>query len=166
MRGAARDAITRMHVPPGWLQSLEAIYARSTQLPPINTSRMLRGDFIERPFFGEPDCRHEEMFRSDYPLSGPLRGYMGMVSMKQRWTYRQELRRQGAFEDWWQLSTCLLPEWFKRAVKNDRRPGCEIANLQLRIRELLWRTACWQLDASRRRCQVCASVVSTVESTD
>ena len=114
---AARDAITRMHVPPGWLQSLEAIYARSTQLPPINTSRMLRGDFIERPFFGEPDCRHEEMFRSDYPLSGPLRGYMGMVSMKQRWAYRQELRRQGAFEGWWQSSTCLLPEWFKRAVK-------------------------------------------------
>jgi Glycosyl transferases group 1 len=115
---AARDAIVKNHTPSGWLPRLEEIYARSKELPPLDSNAMLSGDVEEFPFFDELDRRHEEMFRSDYPLSGHLRTYMGMVSMKQRWAYWKELRREGAFENWWQGSACLLPIWFKRLLKD------------------------------------------------
>jgi hypothetical protein len=119
---AARDAITRMHAPLGWLPNLEAIYAHSIGLPPLDNYSMLRSEEIERPYFGEPDRRHEDMFKSDHPLSVDLKGYMGMVSARQQWTYWNELRREGAFESGWQAATYLAPEWLKRVLKDRRWP--------------------------------------------
>jgi len=115
---AARDAIMTKHVPSGWLPSLEAVYARSIALPPLDNDSMLRGSEIERPYFGEPDRRHEDMFKSDHPLSVDLKSYMGMVPARQQWFYWNELRREGAFESGWQAATYLAPEWLKRVVKD------------------------------------------------
>jgi hypothetical protein len=115
---AAREAIASMHAPPGWLTYLEAVYTRSMELPPLDNTILLRGDDIERPFFGEPDRRHEDMFKSDFPISGALMGYLGMVPMRQRWNYWNEMRREGAFKNSWQASTYLLPEWLKRVLKD------------------------------------------------
>ena len=115
---AAREAIARMHAPPGWLTYLEAIYARSMELPPLDNQRMLKGDDEEQPSFGEPDRRHEDMFRSHFPLSGALKGFMGMVPARQQWAYWNELRRDGAFDNGWQAASYLLPEWLKRVLKD------------------------------------------------
>jgi hypothetical protein len=120
---AARDAITRMHAPSGWLPNLEAIYTHSMALPPLDNSSALSGDEIERPFFGEPDRRHEDMFKSDHPLSGHLKAYMGMVPARQQWAYWNALRRDGAFENRWQAATYLAPEWLKRALKDRLWPA-------------------------------------------
>ena len=115
---AARDSVTKINTPSGWLPSLEAIYARSRELPPLDNSGMLRIDLVEQPFYGEPDSRHEEIFKANYPISGHLKGYMGMVSWRQQRAYWQELRRDGAFENWREASTHLLPEWMKRVLKD------------------------------------------------
>ena len=117
---AARDAITKIHASTGWLPSLEAIYTRSMGLPPLDNSSMLQDDILERPFFGEPDRRHEEIFRSDYPLSEHLKSYMGMVPGRQQWAYWRELRRSGAFANSRQAFRYLLPEWLKRVLTDPR----------------------------------------------
>lgn len=116
--GAAQDAITRMHTPVGWLPTLEAVYTRSMELPPVDTARTLHADHLERPQFGEPDCRHEGMFKSEYPLSGHIKGYIGMLPARQHLAYWQELRRQGDFTSVWEASCHLFPEWLKRVLKD------------------------------------------------
>jgi len=120
---AACDAIMTKHAPSGWLPSLETVYARSIALPPLKNDNMLGGGETERPYFGEPDSRHEDMFKSDHPLSVDLKSYMGMVPARQQWIYWNELRREGAFENGWQAASYLAPEWLKRVVKDRRWPS-------------------------------------------
>jgi hypothetical protein len=114
----AQDAVTRVHAPPGWLSFLDDVYARAVALPPLDNTKLLASDETEQPFFGEPDRRHEDMFRSDYPMSEKLKSYMGMVNTRQHWVYWNELRRMGAFENWKEASRLMLPEWLRRVVKD------------------------------------------------
>ena len=115
---AACEAIQRLHVPPGWLTSLESIYERSMLLPPLDNIAMLHSAHVERPHLGEPDRRHEDMFRSHYPMSEKLKGYMGMAPLRQQLAYWNELRRAGAFHGLRDAVTCLVPEWLRRWLKD------------------------------------------------
>jgi glycosyltransferase involved in cell wall biosynthesis len=117
---AARAAIAEKHEPAGWLTHLEAVYKQSGELPPLDNSSMLSGNNIEHPSFDEPDRRHEDMFKSSYPLTEHRKAYMGMVPIRQQLAYWNELRREGAFENGRQAAAYLLPEWLKRVLK-DRR---------------------------------------------
>jgi hypothetical protein len=117
---AARDAIIKMHTPPGWLDFMERTYAAAADLPPLDAAAFLAGHAVEEPHFGEPDRRHQEMFQSSYPMSGHLKAYMGMVPWQQQFAYWQALRKDGAFSSAGEAASFLIPEWLKRSVK-DRR---------------------------------------------
>ena len=116
MGAAARDAVVSMHTPPGWLNYLNQIFDCAAALPPIQPSSIF-GELIESPAFGEPDCRHEDMFRSTFPMNQVIRGYLGVLPLRQRLRSWNDLRRKQTFQTTIQAASALAPEWIKRVVK-------------------------------------------------
>lgn len=113
---AGRAAVVSKHNPPGWTQLLEAVYARAAALPPLDNRPML--EEIERPFFGEPDCRHEDLFGGNYPTHQFLKSFIGMLPAHQHLAHWMELNREGAFRGPLNAASHLIPEWLKRFVKD------------------------------------------------
>jgi hypothetical protein len=112
----ARDAVAKEHNTPGWLRWMEAVYARSAELEPLDNRAMLQG--VEAPQFGEPDWRHEDIFGGNWPIEQFLKSYMGVLPLSQRIAHWRELDARGAFASKGSaLSHTLLPEWLKRALK-------------------------------------------------
>jgi hypothetical protein len=112
----ARDAVAREHNMPGWQRWLEAVYARSTELEPLDNRAMLQKS--EAPSFGEPDWRHEDIFGGNWPIAQFLKSYMGVLPLRQRIAHWRELRAVGAFDSRAsELNHTLMPEWIKRALK-------------------------------------------------
>lgn len=114
----AREAVANAHTPPGWGESLEAVYARAAELPPLDNATMLANAGTEKPYFGEPDCRHGEIFEGNYPSVNFVKSYMGMLPPRHHFEHWNKLRRAGLFNGPFEAATYLLPEWLKRAVKD------------------------------------------------
>ena len=113
---AAREAVAREHNLPGWTRWLEAVYARALELPPLDNRAMLAE--IEQPHTGEPDCRHEDMFGGKWPTMKVFRSYIGMLPLHQLIAHWNEARANGGFRSKGQALNYLLPEWFKRWLKD------------------------------------------------
>lgn len=116
LASSAREAVKREHNLPGWSRWLEAVYARALELPPLDNRVMLEA--VETPQFGEPDCRHEDIFGGNWPTARVVMSYMTMLPPHQHFAHWNELRRQGAFASAGDAATHLLPEWLKRYVKD------------------------------------------------
>jgi hypothetical protein len=116
LAGSAREAVRREHNLPGWKRWLETVYARALELPPLDNRAMLEA--VEQPHFGEPDCRHEDIFGGHWPTVRVVMSYMTMLPPHQHLAHWNEVRRQGAFSGAGDAATHLLPEWLKRYVKD------------------------------------------------
>jgi hypothetical protein len=113
---SARIAVRRDHNLPGWKTWLEAVYAKALDLPLLDNRPML--EEIERPYFGEPDCRHQEIFGGAWPTSRVVMSYMSMLPFAQHLAHWKELKAQGAFRSKGEAISNLFPEWLKRRVKD------------------------------------------------
>jgi hypothetical protein len=113
---SAQAAVVKEHNLPGWKRWLEAVYARAAELPRLDNRAML--DATEQPYFGEPDCRHEDIFGGDWPTVRVVVSYMGMLPLHQHWAHWNEVRRQGIYSGPLDAASYLLPEWLKRFVKD------------------------------------------------
>jgi hypothetical protein len=112
-------AIARLYAPASWLAGLDAVYAQARALPRLAPDA---GPVIaEAPHLGEPDLRHQDMFGSDFPVSGMTKNYIGMLPLRQRVASWAALRRAGDLSGPWERVRLLLPEWLVRNVKD--RPG-------------------------------------------
>jgi hypothetical protein len=113
---SARVAVKRDHNLPGWKTWLEAVYARALELPALDNRPML--EEIEQPYFGEPDCRHQEIFGGVWPTSRVVMSYMSMLPFAQHMSHWKKLRAEGAFKSQGEAISNLFPEWLKRRVKD------------------------------------------------
>lgn len=111
-----KEAVTREHNMPGWMRWLDGVYKRAADLPMLDNRDMLRGQ--DRPYFGEPDCRHEDIFGGCYPTIQFFKSFMGMLPMHQHLAHWQEARRAGAFRTPFHAASHLMPEWIKRVAKD------------------------------------------------
>lgn len=112
-------AIARLYAPASWLAGLDAVYAQAQALPRLAPD--VGPVMTEAPHLGEPDLRHQDMFGSDFPVSGMTKNYIGMLPLRQRVASWKALRRAGDLSGPWERVRLLLPEWLVRNVKD--RPG-------------------------------------------
>ena len=82
----------------------------------LDPSGMLEG--IERPSFGEPDWRHEDLFGGTFPTLSFEKSYITMLPLPQHLAYWNEMRAKGAFTSPLDAASHLLPEWIKRYAKD------------------------------------------------
>ncbi|MGU3339518.1 glycosyltransferase [Methylobacterium mesophilicum] len=116
---AISAAIARLYAPASWAAGLDAVYAQARALPRLAPDA---GPVTaEAPHLGEPDLRHQDMFGSDFPISGMTKNYIGMLPLRQRVASWAALRRAGDLSGPWERVRLLLPEWLVRNVKD--RPG-------------------------------------------
>ncbi|MDP4005841.1 glycosyltransferase [Methylobacterium sp. NEAU K] len=110
-------AIARLYAPAAWLAGLDAVYAQARALPRLASDA---ADPVpaEAPHLGEPDLRHQDMFGSDFPVSGMTKNYIGMLPLRQRIASWAALRSAGHFSGPWERVRLLLPEWLVRNVKD------------------------------------------------
>jgi hypothetical protein len=112
---ATREAIERLHVPPGWCTSLEAALERVKSLPP-RTNNAAAADAAERPYLGSPDDIHQEIVGAEPNLREIKMIYMGALPLRQRIAQLQRMRADGEVSGS-KAMLLLLPEWLKRTIK-------------------------------------------------
>lgn len=112
----ASASVAREHNMPGWSRWLEAVYARAMERPILDNRAML--EEVEVPSFGEPDWRHEDIFGSHLPEVQFVKGYMGMLPLRQHLAHWDEVRRQGGYDGPFNAGSHLAPEWLKRVIKD------------------------------------------------
>lgn len=115
---AAREAVEKLHRPPGWLDLLEAALARLESVPLLDANEFLANAPVERPHLGEPDSRLNELFGIEYGELDLARGYLGVMPLRDRLRYWNGLRKAGMFEDAKESIRLLLPEWVVRRLKD------------------------------------------------
>lgn len=115
---AAREAVEKLHRPPGWLDLLEAALARLESVPLLDAKELLANAPVERPHLGEPDSRLNELFGIEYGELDLARGYLGVMPLRDRLRYWNGLRKAGMFEDAKESIRLLLPEWVVRRLKD------------------------------------------------
>ncbi|MDP3737113.1 MAG: hypothetical protein Q8R02_06975 [Hyphomonadaceae bacterium] len=118
---AGEKAVVGAHTPPGWLDWMEAAFQRSVELPPIASPSPEPACAPDRPRFGEPDCRHEEIFGADEPLSNLTKDYMGLLSLGPRLRLWAALRRSGDIRGLSETLRLLLPEWVKSRLRRMKK---------------------------------------------
>jgi hypothetical protein len=111
-----REAVAREHNMPGWMRWLDGVYQRALDLPALDNRDMLSRP--DRPYLGEPDCRHEDIFGGVYPTIGFVKSFMGMLPARQHLAHWNEVRRAGGFRTPLHAAAHLAPEWTKRVVKD------------------------------------------------
>ena len=110
---ATREAIERLHVPPGWCTSLEAALERVKTLPPRTNNA---ANALERPYLGSPDDIHQEIVGAEPNLREIKMIYMGALPLRQRIAQLQRMRADGEVSGS-KAMLLLLPEWLKRTIK-------------------------------------------------
>lgn len=113
---ATREAIERLHVPPGWCTSLEAALERVKNLPPRTNRAVTTNGIVERPHLGPPDDIHQEIVGAEPNLREIKMIYMGALPLRQRIAQLQRMRRDGEVTGS-KAMLLLLPEWLKRTIK-------------------------------------------------
>ena len=91
---AARQAIERLHVPPGWRSSLEAAFERVRSLPARANNAVATNVIAERPYLGSPDDIHQDIVGAEPLLSEIKMIYMGALPLRQRIAQWSRMRRQ------------------------------------------------------------------------
>jgi hypothetical protein len=114
---AAHEAVANFHTPPQWLTFLEAAYERALELPPIDNTKKFIGE-TETFFFGEPDCRHYDVFGFGGDSRAMLKGYLGQLPTRERVALWWELNREGAFTSITERARLLFPEWLIQVLKD------------------------------------------------
>ena len=111
---ATREAIERLHVPPGWCTSLEAALERVKTLPARTNNACHNA--VERPYLGSPDDIHQEIVGAEPNLREIKMIYMGALPLRQRIAQLQRMRADGEVSGS-KAMLLLLPEWLKRTIK-------------------------------------------------
>jgi hypothetical protein len=114
---ATREAIERLHVPPGWCSSLEAALERVRSLPARANRGVATNGIGERPHLGSPDDIHQDIVGAEPNLPEIKMIYMGALPLRQRIAQLRGMRREGEVAGWAATFRLLLPEWLKRAIK-------------------------------------------------
>jgi glycosyltransferase involved in cell wall biosynthesis len=114
---AARQAIERLHVPPGWCSSLEAAFERVRSLPARASNAVATNVIAERPYLGSPDDIHQDIVGAEPVLSENKMIYMGALPLRQRIAQWSRMRRQKEIVGPAAALRLLLPEWLKRTIK-------------------------------------------------
>lgn len=112
----ASRAVAAAHNPPGWNAYMEAVYARVSELPPLDNRAMLASR--DEPSFGELDVRHEDLFGGNWPIEQYVKSYIGVMPFGRRLAHWRELKRKNMFRSPRRAPAFLLPEWVKRAVRD------------------------------------------------
>lgn len=103
--------------PEQWRGWLEHAYQQALDLPP---SDPLSGPMPQRPDearYGEPDCRHEDMYGSHTPLTDIAKDQMGAFSALTRLRLLGGHLRRGEISSPIEAARLLAPEWLKRRLK-------------------------------------------------
>ena len=111
---ATREAIERLHVPPGWCTSLEAALERVKTLPARANMRAAT-NVVERPSLGSPDDIHQEIVGAEPNLPEIKMIYMGALPLRQRIAQLPGCAGSGNAGS--KAMLLLLPEWLKRTIK-------------------------------------------------
>jgi len=113
---AARQAVA-VAQPEQWRGWLERAYQQALDLPPVDP---LSGPMPHRPDearYGEPDCRHEDMYGSHTPLTDIAKDQMGAFSALTRLRLLGGHLRRGEIGSPVEAIRLLAPEWLKRRLK-------------------------------------------------
>lgn len=114
---AAQSRVSTDHQMPRWQDWLNAAYDRALSLPVLDNREMLSR--VEKPGFGEPDSKIENIFGGDYPHEKMLAAYVGILPARQRITYWNKLRRAGALPGGLAALSLLAPDWIRRRIKDE-----------------------------------------------
>ena len=114
---ATREAIERLHVPPGWCASLEAALERVRSLPTRSSRAVATNGIVESPYLGSPDDIHQDIVGAAPNLPEIKMIYMGALPLRQRIAQLSRMRRDGEVAGPAAMLRLLLPEWLKRTVK-------------------------------------------------
>jgi hypothetical protein len=114
---ATREAIQRLHVPPGWCSSLEAALERVRTLPERANSAVATIDVVDKPYLGSPDDIHQDIVGAEPNLPEIKMIYMGALPLRQRIAQLSRMRREREIAGPAATFRLLLPEWLKRTLK-------------------------------------------------
>ena len=114
---ATREAIERLHVPPGWCSSLEAALERVKSLPARANSAVPTNDIVDKPCLGSPDDIHQDIVGAEPNLPEIKMIYMGALPLRQRIAQLRRMRREREVTGPGATFRLLLPEWLKRTIK-------------------------------------------------
>jgi hypothetical protein len=103
--------------PTEWLGWLERAYQQALALPPLPPLTGPMPGHPDTPRFGEPDCRHQDMYGSHTPLSEIAKDQVGAFSLPTRFKLWRQFRRDGNIKGRGEAVRLLLPEWLKRRLK-------------------------------------------------
>lgn len=117
MRGAQALRSVGIAQPKEWKEWLERAYQASAELPPLpHDLRVMPGE-TDRPRFGEPDIRHEDMYGSAAETDEFVKDYVGLLPLSARLRIISALRSRGAIKGPVMTAKLLMPEWIKRRIR-------------------------------------------------
>src|SRR6185369_1692607 len=114
---ATREAIERLHVPPGWCSSLEAALERVRALPARTSRADATNGLVDKPYLGSPDDIHQDIVGAEPNLPEIKMIYMGALPLRQRIAQLSRMRREREIAGPAATFRLLLPEWLKRTIK-------------------------------------------------
>ncbi len=103
--------------PTEWLGWLERAYQQALALPTLPPLSAPMPGSPDTPRFGEPDCRHQDMYGSHTPLSEIAKDQVGAFSLPTRFKLWRRFRLDGNINGHSEAVRLLLPEWLKRRLK-------------------------------------------------
>lgn len=103
--------------PPEWMEWLERAYQSSIELPPLPLDFPPMPGETDRPHFGEPDIRHEDMYGSEAEVDAYIKDSAGLLDFPARLNVVRGLRRRGAVRGPLETAKLLMPEWIKRWIR-------------------------------------------------
>ena len=91
---ATREAIERLHVPPGWCSSLEAALERVRALPARTSRADATNGLVDKPYLGSPDDIHQDIVGAEPNLPEIKMIYMGALPLRQRIAQLSRMRSE------------------------------------------------------------------------
>ncbi len=104
--------------PENWREWLESAYQRALDLPPVPPLSGAMPGSPDTPHFGEPDCRHEDMYGSEVELVEIAKDNMGALSLPARLRVWRQFLREGSIHGGAEALRLLMPDWLKRWLKS------------------------------------------------
>jgi glycosyltransferase involved in cell wall biosynthesis len=116
-RSSAASKAVAIAQPTQWRNWLEAAYQRAIDLPPLPPLSSVMPGAPDTPHFGEPDCRHEDMYGSSTNLGEFAKDQMGALTLSTRLKVWRAFLRDGTIRGGSEALRLLMPEWLKRRLK-------------------------------------------------
>ncbi|PLP56611.1 glycosyl transferase family 1 [Mesorhizobium loti] len=112
--------VKRLHTSPNWLESLEALYARALEIPPVTPLREMGAPADEEFYDGYPDILLNKVFGEFDGVEAVLKRSLRLMSLPERLRVWWRLARTKTFDGPRDAARNLLPEWLPRFVSRLR----------------------------------------------